>query len=74
MASLSLLMTLLNRSVYICEYIVLKRIFSPLSSKFDCKTAAYVNIKSKELFLLGDRNENIRMKEEQFLLRYIRET
>ena len=51
---------LVDKSNYICEYIVLKRIFAPLSSKCDCKKAAYVNIKSKELFLFGDRIENTR--------------
>ena len=50
---------LVNKSNYICEYIVLKRIFATLSCKFDCKKAAYVNIKSRELFLFGDRNRHV---------------
>ena len=57
---------LVNKYNYICEYIVLKRIFATLSCKFDCKKAAYVNIKSRELFLFGDRNENIRIKKSNF--------
>ena len=45
---------------------MLKKIFSPLSKKFDCKKGQYVNIKSKQIHLFTSRPEDIPSKKSKF--------
>ena len=57
---------LVDKSNHLCEYIVLKKIFSPLSQKFNCKKGKYVNIKSRHHFLFTNRLEDARLKKSKF--------
>ena len=52
---------LLNKTNYLCEYMILKKIFNPLSKKFECRKGQYVNIRHKELFLFSIGLENVRL-------------
>ena len=50
-----------NKTNYLCEYMILKKIFNPLSKKFECRKGQYVNIRHKELFLFSIGLENVRV-------------
>ena len=55
-----------NKSNWLCEYKVLKHIFSSLSKRFDCTKGKYINIVNKKFFLFSHEYQNIYDKKSRF--------
>ena len=50
---------IVNKSNWLCEYKVLKNIFGPLSTRFDCSKGQYINIINRNCFLFSNKYEDI---------------
>ena len=55
-----------NKSNWLCEYRVLKHIFSSFSKRFDCTEVKYINIVNKKCFLFSHKYQNIHEQKANF--------
>ena len=57
---------IINKSNWLCEYKVLKNIFGPLNTRFDCQKSKYVNILNRDCFIIDNTYKNIYEQKSNF--------
>ena len=62
---------IVNKSNWLCEYKVLKNIFGPLSTRFDCSKGKYINIIHRNCFLFSNKYENIHDRKNMFFYDFL---